>query len=241
MALILRGGGVAALGASKLHTSRSRTVSAFKSGAFMSMKIETSRVVRGSLGKGAVILTMALAWVPSANAATANISASVTIVPPAAMTEASDLRFAGFVAGATPGTLTLRVTPALPEVSPTSAAALTGNKRQASGGVRLVGGSRCTAGLDCGLGAVQIGGPVSGAFNSVSTQPSTTLTAGESTMTLEGIELRYGAGGTAGTVSGSGTLSQSGTGTIVIGGVLAVGARQAAGTYTGSLMVSMDY
>jgi Domain of unknown function (DUF4402) len=36
-------------------------------------------------------------------------------------------------------------------------------------------------------------------------------------------------------------VDSEGNGTIIIGGVLNVAARQAVGTYTGNLMVSVDY
>jgi Domain of unknown function (DUF4402) len=205
------------------------------------MKIDKSRVSCNAQRIGAFILTATSAWASSVTAATSNISASVTIVPPVAVAEASDLRFSGFVAGATPGTITLRVPTALPEVSPTSEEPIQSGGRLRAGGVKLVGGANCLALGDCGVGAVQIGGPVSGSFSGVSTPQTTTLTSGDNTITLERIELRYGANGTVGAVSGPGILNPAGAGTIVIGGVLNVAARQAVGTYTGNLMISVDY
>jgi Domain of unknown function (DUF4402) len=187
-----------------------------------------------------MILTVSLAKTSSVNAATANITASVTIVPPVALTQRSDIRFSGFVAGATPGTITLLVPSALPEVPPTSATPIKSGDRLAAGGVKLVGGRTCSPRLDCGVGALQISGPPSDSF-SVSSQTTTTLTSRDNTMTLDGIELRYGANGTAGTTSGLGILNPAGNGTIVIGGVLNVAAGQAMGNYTGSLAVSVDY
>jgi Domain of unknown function (DUF4402) len=209
------------------------------------MKIEKSRVSLNALSTCAMILTASLAAASSVNAATANITASVTIVPPVALTERSDMRFSGFVAGATPGTITLLVPPALPEVPPTSATPIISGGRLVAGGVKLVGGRTCSPRLDCGVGALQISGPPSDSFSvssqTTTTLTTTTLTSGGNTMTLDGIELRYGANGTVGTTSGLGILNPAGTGTIVIGGVLNVAAGQAVGTYTGSLAVSVDY
>jgi hypothetical protein len=205
------------------------------------MKSETSRVSLNSFNTRAIIVTATFAWASSVNAATANISATVTIVPPVSMAEPSDMRFSGFVAGETRGTIKLLVPPALPNVAPTSATPTKTGSRLPTGGVRLVGGRNCSARLNCGVGAFQIRGPSSNSFSGVSTQPTTTLTSGDNTMTLHSIALRYGAGGSAGAVSGPGTLDSAGNGTIMIGGVLNVAAGQAVGAYTGSLTVSVDY
>ena len=174
-------------------------------------------------------------------AATINITASATIVSPVAFEEPSDMRFSGFTAGVTPGTITLVVPPALQEIPPTSANPITSGARLREGGVKLVRGTSCTARLNCGVGAVQISGPGSSAFNGISTTATTTLRSGDNTMTLDGIELRYGANGTAGAVRGPGILNSVGNGTILVGGVLNVAAGQAVGAYTGSLMISVDY
>ena len=207
----------------------------------MSMKIEKSRVSPKAFSTCVIVLTSVFAWISPVHAATINISASATIVPPVAMTEPSDMRFSGFVAGETLGTITLVVPSALPELSPTSASPITSSDRRREGGVKLVMGTNCSAQLNCGVGALQISGPPSDSFSGVSTQTTTTLTSGDNTMTLDGIELRYGANGTAGAVSGPGILNPAGNGVIVVGGVLNVAAGQAAGTYIGSLTIWVDY
>jgi hypothetical protein len=227
-----------------------------KSGKANSMMIDQSQMSRTAMSACAILLTAVLAGTPSAHAATANIYASATIVPPVGVAERSDMRVSGFVAGATPGTITLSVPPALSEpalsepalsepalseVAPTQTTPVDSGKRKGSGGVRLLGQANCLAMNDCSVGAVQIGGPSSASFSGVSTQSTTTLTSGDNIMTLGGVKLRYGADGTAGTISGPGLLNASGTGTIMIGGVLNVAAGQATGNYRGSLIVSVDY
>lgn len=174
-------------------------------------------------------------------AATINLSASATIVSPVAMGQPSDMRFSGFVSGTTPGTITLIVPTALPQRAPTSADPVTGGGRLGDGGVELVRGTDCATQRNCGVGALQISGPKSSSFSGVSTPATTTLTSGDNTMTLERIELRYGANGTTGAVSGAGILNGDGNGTVIVGGVLNVAAGQPVGTYTGALIVSVDY
>jgi Domain of unknown function (DUF4402) len=213
------------------------------------MTIEKSNVSLTALRTCAIILTLTLAWpgagtgawTSSAHAATAIMSASATIVPPVSVAEPTDIRFSRFVAGATPGTITLLVPSTLPAVSPTSQTPIERGGRLLGDGVNLVGTENCVALRSCGVGALQIGGPPSDSFSGVSTQTTTTLTSGDNTITLDSIELRYGANGTAGAVRGAGVLDPIGNGTIVMGGVLNVAARQAMGTYTGSLTVSVDY
>jgi hypothetical protein len=205
------------------------------------MKIAKSHVSLNALCKCATIVIVGLTSAPWANAANSTISASATIVPPLAVSEPSDIRFSTFIAGPTPGTLTLFVPPALPSVAPTSATPIKNGGGSPAGGVQIVRGTNCARMRNCGLGALQIGGPASSSFSGVSIQPSATLTSGDNTLTLEGIRLRYGASGTAGTISGPGIVSPAGNGTIVIGGALTVAASQALGTYTGSLTVLVDY
>lgn len=182
------------------------------------MTINTSPISSKSLAFGALILSAGTIFTSPVNAASSNISASATVVSPITVSERSDIRLSGFVPGATPKTVTLQVPPALPDVSPTS---LTPMKSA--------------------VGFVQIGGLASSSFSGVTTEPTTTLTSGNNNMTLGNIKLRYGANGTAGAVSGPGMLNSDGQGSIMIGGVLAVAAGQAAGNYVGTLTVSIDY
>lgn len=209
------------------------------------MKAYNSRIFCGLQSTCGFILTAALAstlaCISPVTAATVNISASATIVSPVEMAQRSDMRFSGFVSGSTPGTITLTVPTALPQSSPTVETPVTGGQRLGDGGVEQVRGANCSTQLNCGVGVVQISGARSSSFSGVSTPTTATLTSGDNTMTLERIELRYGASGTTGAVSGPGTLSADGDGTVIVGGVLNVAAGQAIGTYSGSLMVSVDY
>jgi hypothetical protein len=202
---------------------------------------DTSRLFARTMPAWGLVLTAAFACAPSAHAATANIYASATIVPPVGVTGRDDMAFSSFVAGTTPGTITLLVPSDLSNEPTAIAGRAKSGGRRPAGGVRLVGGTTCSALTPCGVGGVQIGGPASASISGVTTQTTTTLTSGDSTMTLERVALRYGADGTAGAVTGPSVLSVAGHGRIVIGGVLNVAARQAAGQYSGSLLVALDY
>jgi Mat/Ecp fimbriae major subunit len=74
------------------------------------------------------------------------------------------------------------------------------------------------------------------------TLPATiTLTSGANTMTVNALTRRYGADGTAGVTTGAGAFTATGVATVLMAGTLAVGANQAAGTYAGTMAVTVDY
>jgi spore coat protein U-like protein len=60
-------------------------------------------------------------------------------------------------------------------------------------------------------------------------------------MVADTLTKRYGAEATAGVTTGLGAFSVTGTATIVFAGRIVVGATQAAGTYTGTMIVTVDY
>lgn len=177
----------------------------------------------------------------TAQAATTNVPVSVTIVPPVTLTQPADLRFATIAAGGTAGTVVVPVPATLPGTAPTTAAPIQTGTRTFTGGVVLVGGGTCSATVNCGVGSVQIAGGNSATFSTITLPATVTLTSGANTMTVGTLTSRYGALGGAGVTTGAGTLSATGTGLIVIGGTLTVAANQAAGAYTGTMAITIDY
>jgi hypothetical protein len=177
----------------------------------------------------------------SAQAATTNIPISVTVVPPVTLSQPADLRFGSISSGATAGTVVLPVPGTLPATAPTTAAPIQSGTRSVTGGVVMVGGGTCSATVLCGVGSVQIAGGNSATFSTITLPATVSLTSGANTMSVGTLTSRYGALGVAGVTTGAGTLSATGTGLIVIGGTLTVAANQAAGAYTGTMAVTIDY
>ena len=151
----------------------------------------------------------------SASAAVATATSTSTVVTPIAISKNADLSFGSFAPGATSGTVT---------VSPN-------NTRAVSGGVVALGSGATAAqfavtGQDGSTYSITLGG-------------STSLTSGSDTMTFTSISDLTASAATSGNVSG-GTLT-GGAQTIYVGGVLDVGANQAAGTYTGTVTATVEY
>ena len=152
----------------------------------------------------------------SAAAAVATATSTSTVVTPINITKGSDLAFGSFAAGATIGTVT---------VSPNGT-------RAVSGGVIQMGGSPTAARFD-------VTGQ-SGMNYSITFGGSTQLNdGGSNNMTFTRISDVTASAITTGNVS-AGTLT-AGAQSIYVGGVLTVGASQAPGTYTGTVIASVDY
>jgi hypothetical protein len=166
---------------------------------------------------------------------------SATVVPPIALSEPSDIRFGSLAPAATAGTIVLPVPATLPATAPTTAAPVITGTRTATGGIIMVGGGTCSATVLCGVGGVQIAGVANGTYATVTLPATVTLTSGANTMTAGTFTRRYGVVGTAGVITGAGTLSATGTSLLLIGGTLNVAIAQAAGTYTGTMAVTVDY
>jgi hypothetical protein len=177
----------------------------------------------------------------SAQAATTNVPVSATVLPPITVSEPADLRFGSLAAAVTAGTLVMPIPATLPAAAPTTAAPSLVGTRTATGGVLMVGGAACSATVLCGPGSVQIQGPNSGSFATVTIPVTTTLTSGANTMTVGTMTRRYGPTGVAGVTTGAGAFSATGTALLMIGGTLTVGASQASGTYTGTMAITIDY
>ncbi|SFD77572.1 DUF4402 domain-containing protein [Massilia yuzhufengensis] len=150
----------------------------------------------------------------SAAAAVATASSSSTVVTPIAITKATDLSFGSFAAGAGAGSVTVSTSSARTQV-----------------GVVLMGGTITAAKFD-------VTGQ-SGLNYSIVLGGSTELTSGTDTMAFATVSDLTGAGAVTGNVS-SGTLGAGGQ-SIYVGGILTVGANQAAGSYTGNVSATVVY
>ena len=161
------------------------------------------------------VLALAIAGSSSAIAASAVANSTSTVVTPINITKSADLAFGSFAAGATAGTVT--VTP--------------GGARSAGGGVTAVTSTATAAKFDV-TGLAGMGYSIDVA--------ATTLSDGSgNSMTLTPISDLTASASTANTVT-TGSLT-GGAQSIYVGGVLAVAANQAAGTYNGSVTATVNY
>jgi hypothetical protein len=177
----------------------------------------------------------------SAQAATVNVPVSAVILPPVTVSEPAEMRFGTIASGPTAGTLTLTLPATLDPTAPTTLSPIITGNRARTGGVVMLGGGVCSATINCGAGSVLVSGPASGTFSTVTLPASITITSGSDTMTVGTFAKRYGEAGTAGVTTGAGAFSAFGNAVVVFTGRLTVGASQPAGTYTGTLVVTVDY
>jgi hypothetical protein len=178
----------------------------------------------------------------SAHAATANVPASATIIPPVVVTEPADIRVGNIAAGALAGTVVLVMPALLPATAPTTLAPVINSTRTNVNAV-AVGGLTCSVTVPCGVGSVQIAGLANAALATVTVPATVTLTGAGPSMILTTTK-RYGPTlGAAGVITGATTLSATGTAYLILGGSLAVGtsALQTAGLYTGTAALTIDY
>jgi Mat/Ecp fimbriae major subunit len=188
-----------------------------------------------------VLAAAAFGAAGSAQAATSNIPVSATVLPPITVSQPSDMRFGSIAPAATAGTIVLALPATLSATPPTTAAPTIVGTRTATGGVIMVGGGTCSATVLCGAGGLQVAGPVSGSFSTVTLPATVTLTSGANTMTVGTLTKRYGADGTAGVITGAGAFTAGGIATVLMAGTLSVAIAQPAGTYTGTMAVTVDY
>lgn len=161
------------------------------------------------------VLALAIAGSGSAIAANAVATSTSTVVSAINITKSSDLAFGSFAASAAPGTVT--VTP--------------GGTRTAGGGVTAVGTTATAARFDV-TGQAGLGYTIS----IVSTPLSD---GGSNSMTFTEISDLAASANTTGTVT-AGTLT-GGAQSFYVGGVLAVAANQAAGSYSGTVTATVNY
>jgi Mat/Ecp fimbriae major subunit len=176
-----------------------------------------------------------------AEADTANVGTTTTVVPPLTLSQPAEMRFGTIIPSGAAGSVTLVLPAALSATPPTTATPTIIGSRTSTAAITLVGGTTCTATVLCGAGSVLVAGPVSGTFGTVTLPATVTLTSGANTMVADTLTKRYGAEATAGVITGLGAFSATGTATIVFAGRIVVGATQAAGTYTGTMIVTVDY
>jgi hypothetical protein len=163
------------------------------------------------------VLALALtAATGSAIAAQATATSTSTVVTPISITAPVNLSFGSIAVGGTGGSVTL--TP--------------GGTRTADGGVTLAGGTVSAARFDVsGMGSLTY---------SIAFTGAATLSDGTNNMAFTRISDLTASAKTSGADVVSGTLS-SGAQSIFVGGVLTVGANQPAGTYTGSVITTVEY
>jgi hypothetical protein len=206
------------------------------------MKNVNSRAALRNITLKALVAVAAFGAASSAQAATANIPASATIIPPIVLTEPADIRVGNIAAGATAGTVVLVLPATIPAVAPTTLAPVINSTRTVAGGPVAVGGLTCSVTVPCGVGSLLITGQANATFATVTVPATVTLTGAGPSMVLTTTK-RYGALSVAGVTTGAGTLSATGTAYLILGGSLAVGtsALQTAGSYTGTAAVTIDY
>jgi Mat/Ecp fimbriae major subunit len=164
-----------------------------------------------------------------------------TLAGACALAWPSEMRFGRIASTATAGTVRLVRPATLATTQPTTASPTIGGNRVATGGALLVGGGACSATNNCGVGAVQIAGAPSGTFATVTSPASITLTSGANSMLVNTFRRRYGAPGTAGVTTGTGSFSTLGRATLILAATLQVNANQPSGTYTGIMLVTVNY
>jgi hypothetical protein len=162
------------------------------------------------------VMALALSGAGSAMAAPvpATANATSTIIAPINIQKMTDLVFGSIVPSASPGTVTL--TP--------------GGTRTAGAGAVLAGGTPTAA-------LFNVTGEAGKTYTLTVT--ATALTSGANNMTLTPISDFTPSGVTVSNAA-PGSLT-GGAQSVYVGGLLAVGANQAAGNYTGSVTASVDY
>lgn len=172
---------------------------------------------------------------------TSNIPVSAIILPPISLSEPAEMRFGTISPSGTAGNVTLVLPAAISATPPTTAAPTIVGTRTRTGGITLLGGGTCSATVLCGAGSVQVSGPISGTFSTVTLPGSVTLSSGPDTMVVNNLNTRYGPPGTAGVTTGAASFSATGTAVVLMTGRLVVGASQPAGNYSGTMLVTVDY
>jgi Domain of unknown function (DUF4402) len=176
-----------------------------------------------------------------ASADTLNVPVGSVVVTPITLSQPADMRFGTIIPSGAAGSVTLALPAALSATAPTTATPTIVGTRTSTSAITLVGGTSCSATVLCGAGSFLVTGQPSSTFGTVTLPASVTLTSGANTMTLDTLTKRYGAASTAGVTTGLGAISATGSATILFAGRIVVGAAQAAGTYGGTMVVTVDY
>ena len=162
------------------------------------------------------VLALAGAIAIPAGAASDTAAASATVIVPIAIAKAVDLAFGKFAPGAG-GTVTVS----------------TNGTRTVSGAILSTNGSSPTA------ARFNVTGEASATY-AITHSGTTDLTSGSDTMALAKFSDLTAGGATSGTAA-TGALSGGGAQSIYVGGTLTVGAAQPTGTYTGTVIVAVEY
>lgn len=204
------------------------------------MKNVVSRAAIRNVALKALVVVAAMGAASSAQAATANINASATIIPPITLTQPVDVRFGSIAAGTVAGTVVMAVPTTIPATGPTTAAPINNSTRVGTNAVAV--GGTCSLTVLCGVGSFQINGLASATFATVTVPATVTLTGPGPGMVLTTTR-RYGPVGLAGVTTGAGTFSATGVAYLLVGGSLAVGtsALQTAGAYTVVMPITVNY
>jgi hypothetical protein len=176
---------------------------------------------RTNFRRAALVSVVALGALGASNgfAAEATTTSTATVIEPIAITKAADLVFGKFAPGGG-GTVTVA----------------TDGARTASGTILSAVGSSPTA------AQFDVTGDNDATYSidwSGVTELTNTTGVGGETMALTRISDLTGTG--TDTADTTGTLSASGAQSIYLGGVLTVGATQAAGDYAGDVTVTVEY
>ena len=163
------------------------------------------------------LLALAVAGTGGAIAATTNATATGTVDAPLQIAKSADLVFGNFAASASSGSVT--ITPA--------------GARSVAGGVTAINGVATTAAKFDVTGQSGFGYSISLVGGTLSAN------GGANTMTFTPVGDLTASSITSSTLSAS-TLT-GGAQSIFVGGVLSVGANQAAGDYAGIVTATVDY
>ena len=148
-------------------------------------------------------------------AASATANANANVVTPIAIVNAADLVFGSFAPGAG-GTVTI-----------------------SNSGVRSASGALLMTGAPATAARFNITGQASTTY-AITHGGTAVLTSGANTMALAKTSDLTGANVTSGN-DAAGTLDGGGTQSLFVGGTLTVGAAQAPGLYTGTVIATVDY
>ncbi|MES2319183.1 MAG: DUF4402 domain-containing protein [Pseudomonadota bacterium] len=147
-------------------------------------------------------------------AASASATATGTVVTPIAITAPANLVFGNFAPGGVAGSVTV-----------------------STGGVRSASAAILVGGTTPGAARFDITGEASATY-AITHGGSAVLTSGANTMALTKVS-DFTPGGSSS--PSTGTLSPTGAQSLYVGGTLAVSATQAPGTYTGSVIATVEY
>jgi spore coat protein U-like protein len=162
------------------------------------------------------VLALAICGAGSAMAATASATSTSVVVTPIQISKATDLSFGAIASSGTAGTVTL--TP---------------------GGTRTVGGGAVAAGGVSTAAKFDVTGQAGLTYAISMAGTSANLTSGSDTIPFTVISDVTASAITTG-IAATGTLT-GGAQSIYVGGALTVAANQAAGTYTGTVAVAVNY